>query len=261
MRGTTLVQTARRYGVPGLVLLARYYALQTWAGFPGPDRHSCPLCGWTGPRFGPFLVMPEYVREGAACPGCGALERHRALGAFLAEEVQQLRTRLGRPLDVLHLTPEPSLAPVITPHARAYDRSQYDTPVPPGFLRVDLCDTGLPESSYDLIVANGILSCVPDVPRALAEIHRVLRPGGAFLGHEHIQPGHTMELTPYEPGDPIRPSGLQRIFGADDLSALAPDAHIVDLSRRFSGEERTRFGLIAPTGASSLTALVIRSHA
>lgn len=44
---------------------------------------------------------------------------------------------------------------------------------------------GLPDSSADVVAMNSVLHHVPDAPRLLAEIVRVLKPGGALLiGHE-----------------------------------------------------------------------------
>lgn len=36
----------------------------------------------------------------------------------------------------------------------------------------------LPDASVDVVTSNGVLNLVPDKPKAFAEIHRVLRPGG-----------------------------------------------------------------------------------
>lgn len=245
MRGITIVRTARAHGVQGLMLLARSYALRAAARLPGQPRHACPICGWTGPRFGPFLVMPEYVRPGAACPECGALERHRAVAPLIAEAIASQAWR-GRKLDILHLTPEPPLASLIAPHARRYDRSQYERALlQPHEIHVDLCSTGLPDQHYDLIVANGILCSVLDLPAALDEVHRILRSGGVFVAHEVLVPtGRTQELPEWRPGDPIRPVGIRRILGMDDISAAARplDARFVDLAERYTAAERHRYG-------------------
>lgn len=36
----------------------------------------------------------------------------------------------------------------------------------------------LPDASVDVVTSNGVLNLVPDKPKAMREIHRVLRPGG-----------------------------------------------------------------------------------
>lgn len=42
-----------------------------------------------------------------------------------------------------------------------------------------------PDASFDSVVTTHVLCSLPDRPRALAEIRRVLRPGGRFLFLEH----------------------------------------------------------------------------
>ncbi len=43
-----------------------------------------------------------------------------------------------------------------------------------------------PDASFDAVVCTLVLCSVPDVPRALAEMHRVLRPGGKLVFIEHV---------------------------------------------------------------------------
>jgi len=44
----------------------------------------------------------------------------------------------------------------------------------------------LPDASFDSVVCTFSLCGIPDVPRALAEMHRVLRPGGRLLLVDHV---------------------------------------------------------------------------
>lgn len=46
--------------------------------------------------------------------------------------------------------------------------------------------SGLPDDSADLVISTLVLCSVPDVRVALAEIRRILRPGGRLLFIEHV---------------------------------------------------------------------------
>jgi SAM-dependent methyltransferase len=45
---------------------------------------------------------------------------------------------------------------------------------------LDLLKTGFPPSSFDLIIGNSFLHHLHDLPNAIQELHRLLRPGGMF---------------------------------------------------------------------------------
>jgi SAM-dependent methyltransferase len=56
-------------------------------------------------------------------------------------------------------------------------------------VEVDVAETGrLPyrDASFDTVVATLVLCSVPDQAAVLAEVRRVLRPGGEFLFLEHV---------------------------------------------------------------------------
>lgn len=75
------------------------------------------------------------------------------------------------------------------------------------FLEADLCDLPLADGSLDMVVSLQIASPQPDVSRYVAELARVLRPGGELLwaapdrsastprSEGRVGPLHTRELT------------------------------------------------------------------
>ena len=44
-----------------------------------------------------------------------------------------------------------------------------------------------PDATFDTVTASLVFCSVTDPERALAEVHRVLKPGGRFLFHEHVR--------------------------------------------------------------------------
>ena len=64
---------------------------------------------------------------------------------------------------------------------RARARFQDDPRVT--FLQADLCQSGLPDASADIVTGGYALRNAPDLDTALAEVRRILKPGGhaAFL--------------------------------------------------------------------------------
>lgn len=53
----------------------------------------------------------------------------------------------------------------------------------------DVQRLGFADASFDTVAASLLFCSVDDPGAALAEVHRVLRPGGTFLFHEHVR-GH-----------------------------------------------------------------------
>lgn len=137
----------------------------------GQPHWRCPLCGYAGP-FADH-VRPWGARRHAACPRCGALERHRL--QYLALESVLRGVDTSR-LACLHVAPEPHLRRYL---GRRFGR--YATADLVGThvdLNADLCRIPFADDSFDLVVASHVLEHIGDDRAAIAEIRRILRPGG-----------------------------------------------------------------------------------
>ena len=139
------------------------------AGLVRKERF-CPCCGWRGYRFEPFGNRALY-REDAACPICGSLERHRAARILLKD-------RLSGGQRVLHMAPESLMIPWLVGLSCEYlNADLYNA----AMVRMDLTDTGLPDGAKTLVWCSHVLEHIPDDRAALAEVRRILAPGGLLV--------------------------------------------------------------------------------
>ena len=49
------------------------------------------------------------------------------------------------------------------------------------FVRGSIVELPFPDASFDLVYSNGVIHHLPETQRAIAEFHRVLRPGGTAI--------------------------------------------------------------------------------
>ena len=88
--------------------------------------------------------------------------------------------------------PEPS------PHMRAHLRELLETNPPPvgSWEIVDASGEELPfgDASFDTVTGGFVMCSIPDPEKALAEIARVLRPGGRYIFLEHVHAGEGTAL-------------------------------------------------------------------
>ena len=151
-------------------------------------RSKCNICGWRGRAFG-----GEAHSESALCPVCGSIARDRFLywcwvrrtgydpGAMVLETSprldQRYRDRMGERV--------------------AYTSSDYDESAHRGAIRLDLQAIELPDNSVDVVLTPHVLEHVPDTNKALAELFRILKPGGHVFLQIPLPQARTM--VPTEP--------------------------------------------------------------
>jgi SAM-dependent methyltransferase len=153
----------------------------------------CNLCGWRGRGFAGI----EHS-ESALCPVCGSIARDRFLYWCWTR-----RTPYDPRAVVLETSPR--LGPLYRERMRQrvdYTASDYDESAHQGSVRLDLQDLALPDASVDVVLTPHVLEHVPDTDRALAELFRVLRPGGhVFLQVPVPQAVTTVPREPEYHGD------------------------------------------------------------
>lgn len=130
-----------------------------------------------------------YARLSPRTDAKGAAEHRRELLRGLHGRVIELGAGSGLNFpsypatasEVVAVEPEPYL------RARAEEAATY-APV-----RVTVVDSvadrlPFPDASFDATVVSLVLCSVPDQATALAELHRVVRPGGELRFNEHVRP-------------------------------------------------------------------------
>jgi ubiquinone/menaquinone biosynthesis C-methylase UbiE len=130
-----------------------------------------------------------YLRAAKTAEQRGATEHRQRLLAGLHGTVVELGAGHGLnfaryPADVtevIAIEPEPTL------RTHAIEAAS-SAPVPVRVLGGVADHLPLADESVDAAVASLVLCSVPDQDRALAELHRVLRPGGELRFYEHVIP-------------------------------------------------------------------------
>jgi len=154
---------------------------------PDPDRDPragalCPVCRWQGRAF----EGPAHV-ELALCPQCGSNGRDRFLHWCLARRVD-----LGPQLRVVECSPRMGDAYRAAMSTWFFYRtSDFDLRAHAGNLRLDLQAIDLPDACLDVLLCAHVLEHVPDTGKALAEMRRVIAPGGHLLLQVPVLQGAT----------------------------------------------------------------------
>lgn len=130
-----------------------------------------------------------YIRAARNAEQRGATEHRRRLLAGLSGTVLELGAGHGLNFphypatvtEIIAIEPEPSL------RARAVDAA-VSARTPVRVLAGVANELPLDDESVDAAVTSLVLCSVPDQQSALAELHRVLRPGGELRFYEHVIP-------------------------------------------------------------------------
>lgn len=199
---------------------------------------TCPICGYTGM----FISVGHPPRWDARCPNCGSRERHRLVHLWIT---QGGGNRLAGKR-ILHFAPENVTMRQMrgNPLYETADLHQ------PGVThRVDIAHVGLPDASYDVVMANHVLEHIPDDRAAMRELHRLLKPGGIALLTVPVNPSRqeTYEnpaiTAPAERHAHFSAADHVRYYGLDFADRLREAGFVVE-TFRMTPEEEVRYGLL-----------------
>lgn len=148
----------------------------------------CNVCRWTGSAF-----HGSAHTESANCPRCGSIARDRfLLWCFTQRSPKMNGARM--------IETSPRLGDDYRSYMRrwfSYRTSDFDLSAHRGDIQLDLQDIDLPDASVDVVLTPHVLEHVPDTDRALAELFRVIAPGGRMYLQIPIVYGVT--AAPVEP--------------------------------------------------------------
>ena len=175
----------------------------------------CPCCGY---KFQTFIAGDyserqarfnasryEHTRQDVLCPVCKALPRHRILASW-SDKHKELFKKAG----ILYFAPEYSMTLWMNRNEITYTTADlYDK----ADLKLDIQDTGLPDASYEIVIANHVLEHVDDFRKALREMKRILKPGGSFICSFPMDP--KVELLDEEE-EPLPSEERIKRFGQND---------------------------------------------
>jgi SAM-dependent methyltransferase len=152
---------------------------------------------------------------------------------------------------LLRIAPERHWERVLSRHKNMqYTRG--DLNPKPGQVRVDLTAMQFPEASFDAVICNHVLEHIPRDRAAMAEILRVLRPGGWAMLQVPLAPQiETREdLTVIDPQERLRLYGQHdhvRLYGrdyADRLESVGFGVMATSVERERGESCARRYGLI-----------------
>lgn len=206
----------------------------------------CPFCG-------PTLFVRLSEDSGARCARCSAGVVQLGLGWAMHDEIADIAA-----LDVCELSARGPVAMYLRRVARSVATSEYFAHVPRGTSHEgvrceDVQQLTYADASFDLVTHTEVLEHVPDDARALAELLRVLRPGGTMLFTVPLHEGRATViranvvdgkidhlLEPVHHYDPLRREGILafRDYGLDIVDRVRDagfgDVQLLPPSRRLA---------------------------
>lgn len=201
------------------------------------NNYQCPFCRYSSRDWEivghdlPVLIEKQVIGGGkraAGCWKCRSRDRERLLYAFLFEELKVSENKNQR---ILHIAPEPKLSKVLM--AQNFQEYICGDLFTEGYHYADhvqnmnVLDLQFPDNYFDLAICNHVLEHIPEDTKAMSEIYRVLKPGGAAILQVPISKNTEKTHEDFTISDPLKREELfgqfdhVRIYGQDYTNRLA----------------------------------------
>jgi SAM-dependent methyltransferase len=139
-------------------------------------RYRCPCCGWGVRAFADGGTTLR-TRATASCPRCNAKARHRRIWLFLRDRTDLFTA----PLRLFEISPKYAFSRRFVRMPNLTFVGADKGRLPNIALRMDLRRTPLADSAFDAAICVHVLEHIDDDAAAMAELHRIVRPGGWAL--------------------------------------------------------------------------------
>lgn len=210
------------------------------------NRHQCPCCGW---HLRAFVAERGLLRpsEAGYCPRCNAKARHRRIWLYLSAHTDLLSAQIR----LLEVAPWWSFA-------RRFQKIESIDYVGVDLKRTgtqvttigDLIDLPIQAEMIDVVLCIHVLEHISDDHQAIAELYRVLRPGGLAIISVPLRLDQPTLEDPsvQDPDERTRlfgEPGHVRYYGKDFIERLRKPGFKVhmDPADELPAEMRHRFGL------------------
>ena len=222
-------------------------------------RYTCPICHANLRQFlpggenQPILIENSVVggglRPNVFCPVCRSRDRERLVYLYLTRRPHLL----AKGTKLLHVAPETNLRAWLRSNVNL-DYVTADLKMSKVDFRLDLTMIPFLDSIFDGIICNHVLEHIPDDLKAMAELARILKPGGWAILQVPISSSLEITFEEFSITDPTEREiafgqhDHVRIYGLDYLDRLKRSGFFVapfswSTSKKEYGGNINRFGL------------------
>lgn len=210
------------------------------------------FCPVEGKEYKCFIPEKHEIWSSLISPGNGARSRHRLIWMYLKAETDIFSKKCS----LLHIAPEycyfDKLKAISTLTYLPGDKMVDGYGKQSGVAYMDLLDLKLTNDSVNYILCNQVLEHIPDDRKAIAEMYRVLMPGGTAIV---TVPIHESLTETYEDFSITEPAEREKHFGQwdhvrwyakdvkDRFEAIGFKVDMVKYGDQFSKDDYERFGL------------------